>query len=414
MKKKVYDKNHKCRICGKENFSQIIDLGEQTITSSFPWPEESDPPRSPLVLVKCCNCGLVQLEDTVKSEILYTHDYGYRSGINDTMSQHLKGITSKLEDIVNFKEGDVVLDIGCNDGTLLKSYQISGLNKYGIDPIVEHFLDFYPDDIEVYEGFFNKENYEKATSGTKAKAITSIAMFYDLPDPGQFVIDIGDCLAENGVWVLEQSYMPTMLEMNSFDTVCHEHLEYYDLKSIMNMANDASLKVFDVELNESNGGSFRIFVCHKSSPYIVNKKSINKLLDRENILESNGMIEFEQFKQRVNSMRENLVNFIKNEVNKGKKIYIYGASTKGNTLLQYYGLDSNLITAAADRNPEKWGRVTPNTRIPIISEEEARRSMPDYFLVLPWHFKDNFIERESDFLEAGGHFIFPLPEFVID
>jgi|SaaInlLV_10m_DNA_3_1039740.scaffolds.fasta_scaffold12699_2 NDP-4-keto-2,6-dideoxyhexose 3-C-methyltransferase len=413
MKKKVYDKNHKCRICGKENFSQIIDLGEQTITSSFPWPEESDPPRSPLVLVKCCNCGLVQLEDTVKSEILYTHDYGYRSGINDTMSQHLKGITSKLEDIVNFKEGDVVLDIGCNDGTLLKSYQISGLNKYGIDPIVEHFLDFYPDDIEVYEGFFNKENYEKATSGTKAKAITSIAMFYDLPDPGQFVIDIGDCLAENGVWVLEQSYMPTMLEMNSFDTVCHEHLEYYDLKSIMNMANDASLKVFDVELNESNGGSFRIFVCHKSSPYIVNKKSINKLLDRENILESNGMIEFEQFKQRVNSMRENLVNFIKNEVNKGKKIYIYGASTKGNTLLQYYGLDSNLITAAADRNPEKWGRVTPNTRIPIISEEEARRSMPDYFLVLPWHFKDNFIERESDFLEAGGHFIFPLPEFVI-
>jgi len=365
------------------------------------------------VLVKCCNCGLVQLEDTVKSEILYTHDYGYRSGINDTMSQHLKGITSKLEDIVNFKEGDVVLDIGCNDGTLLKSYQISGLNKYGIDPIVEHFLDFYPDDIEVYEGFFNKENYEKATSGTKAKAITSIAMFYDLPDPGQFVIDIGDCLAENGVWVLEQSYMPTMLEMNSFDTVCHEHLEYYDLKSIMNMANDASLKVFDVELNESNGGSFRIFVCHKSSPYIVNKKSINKLLDRENILESNGMIEFEQFKQRVNSMRENLVNFIKNEVNKGKKIYIYGASTKGNTLLQYYGLDSNLITAAADRNPEKWGRVTPNTRIPIISEEEARRSMPDYFLVLPWHFKDNFIERESDFLEAGGHFIFPLPEFVI-
>ena len=413
MKKKVYDKNHKCRICGKENFSQIIDLGEQTITSSFPWPEESDPPRSPLVLVKCCNCGLVQLEDTVKSEILYTHDYGYRSGINDTMSQHLKGITSKLEDIVNFKEGDVVLDIGCNDGTLLKSYQISGLNKYGIDPIVEHFLDFYPDDIEVYEGFFNKENYEKATSGTKAKAITSIAMFYDLPDPGQFVIDIGDCLAENGVWVLEQSYMPTMLEMNSFDTVCHEHLEYYDLKSIMNMANDASLKVFDVELNESNGGSFRIFVCHKSSPYIVNKKSINKLLDRENILESNGMIEFEQFKQRVNSMRENLVNFIKNEVNKGKKIYIYGASTKGNTLLQYYGLDSNLITAAADRNPEKWGRVTPNTRIPIISEEEARRSMPDYFLVLPWHFKDNFIERESDFLEAGGHFIFPFPEFVI-
>jgi hypothetical protein len=413
MEKEVYDKNHKCRICGKENFNQIIDLGEQTITSSFPWPEESDPPKAPLVLVKCCNCGLVQLEDTVKSEILYTHDYGYRSGINDAMSQHLKGITSKLENIVKFKEGDVVLDIGCNDGTLLKSYQTSGLNKYGIDPIVEHFLDFYPDDIEVYEGFFNKENYEKTTSGAKAKAITSIAMFYDLPDPSQFVIDIGDCLAENGVWVLEQSYMPTMLEMNSFDTVCHEHLEYYDLKSIMNMANDADLKVFDVELNKSNGGSFRIFVCHKSSPYIVNKKSINNLLDKENILESNGMMEFEQFKKRVNSMRENLVNFIKNEVNKGKKIYIYGASTKGNTLLQYYGLDNNLITAAADRNPEKWGRVTPNTRIPIISEDEARRNMPDYFLVLPWHFKDNFIERESDFLETGGHFIFPLPEFVI-
>jgi hypothetical protein len=235
-------------------------------------------------------------------------------------------------------------------------------------------------------------------------------MFYDLESPMDFVEDVKKILHPDGIWVFEQSYMPTMLKMNSFDTICQEHLEYYSLKQIEWMLRRNDMRIFDVELNDINGGSFRVYACHNNAVYKSNQEKIDKVLSKEEELKLDSEQPYKEFKERVFHIREELHNFLTTEKSKGKSIYVYGASTKGNVLLQFCNIDSTLITAAADRNPDKWGRRTPITNIPIISEEEARKANPDYFLVLPWHFRQEFIEREADFLASGGKFIFPLPK----
>jgi 2-polyprenyl-3-methyl-5-hydroxy-6-metoxy-1,4-benzoquinol methylase len=406
----------KCRVCGNPELIPILNLGVQALSGRFPSEDEPDPPKAPLELVKCNNtkksnaCGLLQLKHSVSSEELYLHTYGYRSGINLTMRLHLKGIVQHVEELVDFHAGDVVLDIGSNDATLLKYYKTPGLRKIGIDPTGEQFLEYYTEDIELISDFFNLSNYSSVSLDKQAKVITSIAMFYDLPAPMSFVEDIKKVLHPDGIWVLEQSYMPTMLKMNSFDTVCHEHLEYYSLKQIDWMLRKNDLRIFDVEFNDINGGSFRIYACHNNSVFKSDQKKINQVFSNEENLKLDSEQPYKEFNERVLRIKDDLYNFLSTEKAKGKSIYIYGASTKGNVLLQFCSIDRILITAAADRNPEKWGRRTPITNIPIISEEEARKAKPDYFLVLPWHFRQEFIEREADFLASGGKFIFPLPE----
>jgi NDP-4-keto-2,6-dideoxyhexose 3-C-methyltransferase len=261
----------KCRICGSTQFGDIIDFGLQALASRFPRVGEPDPLTAPLVLVECIECGLVQLRHSVDSKELYTYTYGYQSGINSSMQNHLSGIACWIQKQCNLKSGDIVLDIGCNDGTLLKSYSIGGLQRYGIDLIAGKFKEQYPADIAVRESAFSTEAFRALCGDEKAKVITSIAMFYDLESPGDFVSGIKKTLSPEGVWVLEQSYLPSMLETNSYDTVCHEHLEYYSLRQIEWLANDHGLRVFDVERNATNGGSFRLAVCHENGPYESNK-----------------------------------------------------------------------------------------------------------------------------------------------
>ncbi|MBA7499028.1 hypothetical protein ES704_01767 [subsurface metagenome] len=408
----------KCRICGNPDLIPILDLGTQALSGRFPSEDEPDPPKAPLELVKCNTknpnaCGLLQLKHSVSPEELYLHDYGYRSGINQTMRMHLKSIISRVQGIVDLHAGDVVLDIGSNDATLLKYYRTSGLRKIGFDPAGEQFLEYYTKDIELINDYFNLSNYSSASPDKQAKVITSIAMFYDLEAPMNFVGDIKKVLHPAGIWVLEQSYMPTMLEMNSFDTVCHEHLEYYSLKQIDWMLRKNNLRIFDVEFNDINGGSFRVYVCHNNSVFKSDQKKIDQVFSNEEKLKLDSAHLYKEFNERVLRIKDELYNFLTTEKAKEKSIYIYGASTKGNTLLQFCNIDNTLITAAADKNPEKWRRRTPITNIPIISEEEARKAKPDYFLVLPWHFKEEFIKREVDFLASGGKFIFPLPKIEI-
>ena len=409
----------KCRICGNKKLISIIDLGVQSLSGRFPKREESDPPATPLELVKCDvdgkidACGLLQLKHTVSPEEMYAHHYGYMSGINKTMRNHLKDIVKKITEIVNLNEGDVVLDIGSNDATLLKSYNIFGLQRIGIDPTGEQFRKYYTSDIKLVCDFFNIENYRSVMSEKKAKVISSIAMFYDLDKPMDFVRDVKKILHSDGIWVFEQSYMPEMLKKNSFDTICQEHLEYYSLGPIDWMLKKNSLRIFKVEFNEINGGSFRIYACHEDSKFESDTRNIEKIFKTEEKLKLDTIQPYIEFKERIERLRNELITFLTEEKGNGKTIYIYGASTKGNVLLQYYNIDKKLITAAADRNPEKWGHRTPTTNIPIISEEEAREKKPDYFLVLPWHFKEEFLKREKDFLKSGGKFIFPLPEIEI-
>jgi hypothetical protein len=403
----IYRAISQCRLCRDTHLVPVIDLGQQALTGRFPAADESDPPMAPLSVLRCAGCGLVQLEHSANAGLMFSSSYGYRSGLTLTMRDHLSGIARALERRADLHPGDLVLDIGCNDATLLKSYSVD-VTRVGIDPLAEFFRPYYQPSLRIHGGNFDRAGFRKVSPSAKANIVTSIAVFYDVEDPGVFVSDVAQVLAPDGIWLLEQSYLPTMLERNSLDTICHEHLEYYALAQIQRLVAAANLRIFDVSLNDINGGSFQVWVCHAGAKYGVNRTAIAALEVRERSFALDTDAPFAAFRIRVGDVRRQLRDLVISEAGRGKRIYAYGASTKGNVLLQYCGLDASVIRAAADKNPFKFGRRTPATSIPIVSEEEARKDA-DYFLVLPWSFKAEFLERETAFRGRGGKLIFPLP-----
>ncbi len=413
MSKDFYKTIERCRICGAPELTTVIDLGEQYIGTHFVAGSVPDflESRFPLELVRCTGqggCGLVQLRHGVSPSLLY-FDYGYQSGINQSMRDNLADITAKVEETIKLRPGDTVLDIGCNDGTLLCSYQTVGLDKIGIDPSSNVLVLAREKGLDVVNDYFSIAAYDKVRPNKKARVVTSIAMFYDLESPGDFVRDVASIMADDGVWVIELSYLPFMLQRNSFDTICHEHLEYYSLSTLEWLVEKEGLGVQRIELNDINGGSVRLFIRRKSA--IDQQESA---LERARMSEKELGLRDEQtyisFRENVTRVREDLRRLLQETKERRQSVYIYGASTKGNVILQFCGIDKDLIPKAADRNPDKWGRHTLGTNIEIISEEQARAERPDYFLVLPWHFLNEFKEREKSFLEGGGKFILPLPE----
>jgi hypothetical protein len=409
----VYQKIAACRICGSGDLQPLLDFGIQALSSRFPRSGEADPPRVPLTLVRCADCHLVQLLHSVASGEMYTGHYGYRSGTNATMREHLARLTTWVEERSPLKAGDIVIDVGCNDGTLLRSYSTTGLRRIGIDPLAGKFRSDYPPDIRLHEGLFSSASLHTLCGGDAAKVVTSVAMFNHVESPIDFVGEVASALAYDGLWVVEHSYLPTMLGTNGFDAICHEHLTYYSLRQMEWLAEATGLRVFDAELNACNGGSFRLALCRKDAPHPTREDRVGHLRRLEERMALGARAPYDAFRQRIEKTRDDLVEFIAAERAVGKRFYLYGASTKGNTLLQYCKLDSRKIVAAAERNPEKWGCRTPLTGIPILSESECRAAKPDYFVVLPWHFRGEFIAREADFLRTGGKLIFPLPEFEI-
>lgn len=408
-----------CRVCGSSALTTVIDLGEQYLQGSFIKPGKELPPlrKIPATLVRCDPtrdekaCGLLQMVHSVPSTILYSA-YWYRSGTNQTMRDHLKGIADEAANMVN-NEVARVLDIGCNDGTLLKYYP-QAFVKYGVDP--SDVAQEVGDGIKVIQDIFPSGELRKNIDGKRFDIITSIAMFYDLEDPVAFVSGVKDLLSEEGIWIFEMSYMPSMLKMNSYDTICHEHLEYYSLAVLENILTRAGMKIVRVELNEINGGSIRCYTTHTDNFSYKNPeyaRHLDALRQEEFDLELDTDKPYRHFQDRIEQHRNELRQLLMNLKSEGKKIHIYGASTKGNTILQWCGIDHLLIDYASDRNPDKDGAKTIGTNIPIISEEESRNLNPDYYLVLPWHFKDEFVRREKAILEAGAKFIFPLPEIKI-
>jgi NDP-4-keto-2,6-dideoxyhexose 3-C-methyltransferase len=307
--------------------------------------------------------------------------------------------------------GDIVLDIGCNDGTLLRSYATKGLVLVGFEPAENLVQEARKGTEWIFNDFFTAKAFEQKYDGEKAKIVTSVAMFYDLEDPNTFVADVSKILAPNGVWVVQQNYLATMLEQNGFDNIGHEHLEYYTLETMQWLLKKHGLEVFDVETNDVNGGSFRTFVCHMGLYPI--RRAVAEMKKREGHLGLSEHATYELFAERIKRMRAEARDFIASEVKSGKTVYVYGASNRGNTILQYYGLDHTLVKKAADANPEKWGRRTVGTLIPIVSKQEARRDNPDYFLILPHHFLEEIIRDEKEYLENGGNFIVPLPHFQL-
>jgi len=402
-----------CRISGSQNLISVLNLGNQVLTGVFPKDPSTSITSGPLELVLCPDSGLLQLNHTYDADEMYGMNYGYRSGLNQSMVRHLTDKARYLQKICNANSGDIVLDIGSNDATLLKAYDVSSLRRIGIDPTGNKFKSYYTDGITLVPEFFSAKSFKSKYKNEKAKIITSISMFYDLESPKTFVSDIHEILDDNGVWHFEQSYMPTMLRMNSYDTVCHEHLEYYSLSVVKALLEECGMRVIDVQMNSVNGGSFAVTAAKKDTNLKSNDAVINWMLAQEERMALHTPTPYRQFEERVYSHRDNLVSLVRALNADGKKVIGYGASTKGNVLLQFCGFTDKDIPYIAEVNSNKFGAYTPGTLIPIISEEEARAMKPDYMLVLPWHFRESIIQREQEFLSNGGKLIFPLPEIEI-
>ena len=409
----AYQEIQGCRVSGSKNLVSVLNLGYQDLTGVFPKSASQPVTCGPLELVWCPDSGLLQLKHSYNAAEMYGENYGYRSGLNQSMVAHLTDKVRYLERLVPLKAGDVVLDIGSNDATTLKAYSTSGIKRIGIDPTGKKFSQFYPADIRLVPDFFSSAAYRTIES-QPARIVTSIAMFYDLDSPVAFAKEIAAVLADNGVWHFEQSYMPSMLRMNSYDTICHEHLEYYSLAVVKKILEAADLQLVDVVMNAINGGSFAVTAAKRSNKSVrINDTVINWLLEQEDRMGLNTPRPYRDFEERVFRHRDDLTRLIRGLNADGKTVLGYGASTKGNVVLQFCGLTNKDIPAIADVNPDKFGCVTPGTHIPIVSEEDARKMKPDYFLVLPWHFKDGILRREKEYLANGGRMIFPFPEIEI-
>ncbi len=408
-----------CRICGS-NLFDILDLGEYYlpvyINDSIPLIDR----KVPLILSKCDStgnenaCGLVQLKHSTPPYLLYKN-YFYRSAINDSMVKHLKDLCDDIINFIKINNEDIIVDIGCNDGTMLGHYKDLGFkNVVGFDPARTMLKYSSNSGALIIEDYFNSNSYFKNFS-KKAKLITSIAMFYDLEDPNEFVSDIKNILDDGGVWVSEQAYMPEILKQNAFDTICHEHLEYYCLFVMERLLDRHGLEVIDVFVNDTNGGSFKVYIGHRGD-HVVSDEAYGRI-QKVRVSEFNEKLDISapylEFAERIEKNRDKVVRFLGELKGQGKKVIAYGASTKGSITLQYFGIDKSLISACADKNPDKWGLSMIGSNVPIMSEEEARDMNPDYFFILPWHFTKGFLKREKEFLEKGGKFIVPIPELKV-
>ena len=400
---------YSCLYCG-ESFRHLLSLGEQFLTA---FPKDGELVRkAPLDLVICESCKLVQSRHVCPSEWLYSW-YGYRSGVNASMRAILQDVVDSVTKIAELKKGDTVVDIGSNDGTLLRSYRIDGLRRIGFEP-AKNLQQEASEGIErLVPDYFGGDYLD---SEPRAKAITAIAMFYDLENPAEFLWDVVRNLHHEGLFVIQMNYLPAMLRRNAFDNISHEHLAYYSLSTLLPLLRDNFLEVLDVEESDVNGGSFRAYCRHRGAKLPCGRKGSGKrvrsMLDAERGAGLSDFSTYLDFSERVEEIGHLTTSAIRTIVAAGKKVYVYGASTRGLVLMQYFGLDSSLISGAAERNPEKWGRFYSGTGIRCVPEDEARREA-DYFLVLPWQFVDEFQKRESAFLERGGRFIVPLPEFKI-
>lgn len=401
-----------CRICQSERLTEILDFGDLTLTGVFPGSRDEHVPSGRVHLLLCRECGLVQLGDTFPPEEMYGDNYGYRSGLNKSMVSHLERITRSLQSRTGLTSGDTVLDIGANDGTLLRSYTVTGLNRIGIDPTIAKFSDFYPDDITAVPDFFSAKAFTAVTS-EKAKIVTSIAMFYDLEDPVAFARDIASVLADDGIWYFEQSYMPWMLRSGAYDTICHEHLEYYSLTTIKEILDRAGLTLVDSATNAVNGGSISV-TAGKAGPSSPPPSVYARwLLAQEEADRVHAPESWVEFRQKVMSRQEDLKSLLTQLRDGGATIMALGASTKGNVLMMTTPVGPDLVSKVGDVNPYKYGRFLPGTGIPIVSQEEVLADRPDYLLILPWHFRETFMVSLEEYLAEGGRLIFPLPDLEV-
>tara|TARA_A100001011_G_C14308699_1_gene844461 strand:+ start:1688 stop:2914 length:1227 start_codon:yes stop_codon:yes gene_type:complete len=401
---------NQCRICKSKKLVKLFSLGNLNFTGKFSSLGKKIK-KKPITLMMCKVCDLVQLAHNYDLKYLYGPDYGYRTGINKTMRNHVKKIAKFLSKKTLLKKNDHVLDIASNDGSLLNYYN-KNVVKCGIDPILKKYENNYQNIKFAIPGFFSASKI-KAKTKRKFKIITALSVFYDAEDPNKFLSDVKELLMPNGIFLLEFADLASILRFKMFDTICHEHLEYYSSKVIINLTNQNGLKVFDIKENKINGGSKQYFICLKDSKIPSKNKLIKRVLKFENKLKLNKTSTFQKFFKNINKLKKDLNLLIKSIKDKNQNVHGYGASTKGNVILQYFKINNNKINYIAERNKNKYGLFTPGTNIKIISEKTSRDLSPHYYLVLPWHFKNEILKRERNIIKKGIKFIFPLPKIKI-
>ena len=401
-----------CRICSSKSFFDLFSLGKLSFTGKFPKNLRNSIPKDFVSLVMCKKCKLVQLDRNFNPNYLYSQDYGYRTGINSTMTKHVKLVVKEAIRLSKLDKEDHVLDIASNDGTLLNFYDKKFITV-GIDPLIKKYKNLYKKINFKVSNFFSFRILKKKKLNFKFKVITALSMFYDLKKPNVFIEDIKKILHKDGIFILEHADLLSLFKYTLFDTICHEHLEYYSSKIIINLMKKNKMRVFDIKNNDINGGSSRYFICHNNAKFKINKKKINKILKEEKKFKLEDKNTYHKFYKKINFIKNKTNKLIDNLVDKNKIIHGYGASTKGNVFLQYLRISSKKIPFIAERNPLKFNKFTPGNYIKIISEKKSRHLKPDYYLVLPWHFKKEILKREAKIRRAGTKFIFPLPALKV-
>lgn len=409
----------KCRVCQNSDLLPCVDIGEQYLSSIFPSDLQyrKQLKKYPMDLVLCdkkgkdSHCGVLQLGHELDLSSMY-EAYPYTSGSNSSMKGILQDVMKSGVDLNHLRTNDVILDIGCNDGTLLSFFKDSPYQLIGIDAAKNIRPVFISSNFNLARGFFSKRAFDKL-SPKKAKLIFSIAMFYHLSNPVAFSKDVAGCLEDEGVWIIQMAYLPAMLKTNMYDNIVHEHAGYYGIETLQWVMQQAGLEIFDVLLNDVYGGSYRAFIKKKGVSAFPTTDRYQKLLVEEQRDALFELKTYQEFDRRIQKTREDLIRLLKKIKSEGKKVWAYGASTKGNTILQYCGIGNDLIEAAADANPFKFGKYIIGSDIPIKDETEMRQAKPDYLLALPYSFVDAFIKREHELVKQGTKFIVPLPEVRI-
>ena len=402
----------KCRICNSKIFFDLFSLGKLSFTGKFPKNLKDRIPKDFISLIMCKKCRLVQLDRNFNPNYLYSQDYGYRTGINSTMTKHVHYVANEAVKLSKLKKNEYVLDIASNDGTLLNFYDKRFITV-GIDPIIKKYTKYYKKINFKVSNFFSYNILKKKRLDFKYKIISALSMFYDLKNPNSFISDIKKILHKDGIFVLEHADLLSLFKYSLFDTICHEHLEYYSSKIIINLMKKHKLKVFDIKNNDINGGSSRYLICHKDAKFQIKKKKIDKILRQEKKLKLEDKKSYYRFYKKINLIKNKTRALIDNLLSKGKVIHGYGASTKGNVFLQYLGISAKKIPFIAERNPLKFNKYTPGNYIKIISEKKSRQKKPNFYLVLPWHFKNEILKREIKIRRLGTKFIFPLPTLKV-
>lgn len=391
-----------CRACGNEDLVQFLDLGKQYL-SDFRY-DDTKTPQYPLVAVFCEDCTLVQLKHTTPQREMYHDRYGFKSGVSDSIKADLDDIVTHAYQYQNDPES--WLDIASNDGTLL-SFVPEDVYRVGVDPVTFLCVQAETHANKIINTYFNND----CLDGDKFDVITSISCFYDMPDPNTFVKDVEASLSDHGVWIIQQNYLLTTMELSAVDNFCHEHLEYYTLRSLENLLNRHGLEVNEVELSMVNGGSIRTVVSRKGTFEV--DSSVRQQREVEDKAGVDSIEVYKEFAGNVSTELDKLHRLVKEMKDDGKKVYILAASTRGATIWQSADIDYRLIDAAVERNPAKVGKNFTAIGVPIVSEAQARLDNPGAMIIGPWFFDSEIIQRESEYVKNGGQLIIPLPKVKI-